>query len=164
MNARNVIVLAGVAVAALIILGLVSTILNAIVPLTIVAVVAFILGRMSTRMNLFQAGMNLASRATKRAEAPQAAANPATQQEAPVTEKSKPLPQTRTLPQTDKLDETKITLSDEDFKVKSSEDILAESKRLEDEVAKRSATYDPAAALEERKRRLLGDQKDESST
>ena len=49
-----------------------------------------------------------------------------------------------------------------DFHIKTEDEILADAKRLEDEVAKRNATYDPAAALEERRRRLLGDKADQS--
>ena len=49
-----------------------------------------------------------------------------------------------------------------DFEIKSEAEILAEARRREAEIARQSTEYDPAAALEERRRRLLGDQADES--
>jgi len=165
MNARNVLIASAAIVGGLIILGFVSTILNAIVPLTIVAVVAFLLGRMSTRTNLLQAGMNLANRARNEMvtqSAPKAAAKPAesapVQQAAPEAEQ-KPLPKTGKLPQTQRLDAAKLNITD--FDIKSSDQVMADSKKLEEDLAKRNADYDPAAALEERKKRLLGDKQDE---
>jgi hypothetical protein len=163
MNARNVLILSAAIVGGLIILGFLSTILSAIVPLMIVAVVAFILGRMSTHMNLLQVGMNLASRATAKTETPaKPAAKPAEAapvQKAATETPTTTLPKTGKLPQTQRLDAAKLNITD--FEVKSSDQVMAESKKLEDDLAKRNADYDPAAALEERKRRLLGDKKDE---
>jgi hypothetical protein len=163
MNARNVLILSAAVVVGLIILGFLSTILNAIVPLTIVAVVAFVLGRISTRTNLLQAGMNLANRAAAKSEpAVQSAAKPveaAPVQKAAAEAPTKILPKTGKLPQTQRLDAAKLNI--EDFEVKNTDEVLADAKKLEDDLAKRNANYDPAAALEERKKRLLGDKKDE---
>jgi hypothetical protein len=162
MNARNVLIASAAIVGGLIILGFVSTILNAIVPLAIVAVVAFVLGRMSTRMNLLQAGMNLANRATTKSEpAAQAAVKPVeTAQQAAPEAPTKTLPKTGKLAQTERLDAAKLNIRDFE-EVKNSEQALADAKKLEDELAKRNADYDPAAALEERKKRLLGDKPDQ---
>ncbi len=163
MNARNVLILSAAVVGGLIILGFLSTILNAIVPLTIVAVVAFMLGRMSTHTNLLQAGMNLANRAAKSASTVQAAVKPVEaaplQQTAPEAPQ-KELPKTGKLAQTQRLDAAKLNIKDFE-EIKSSEQVLAETKKLEDELTKKNAEYDPAAALEERKRRLLGDKPDQ---
>jgi hypothetical protein len=163
MNARNVLILSAAVVGGLIILGFLTNILNAIVPLTVVAVVAFMLGRMSTHTNLLQAGMNLASRATTKAEPTlKAAAKPVeaapVQQAAPEASK-KELPKTGKLPQTQRLDAAKLNITD--FEVKSSDQVMADAKKLEDDLAKKNAEYDPAAALEERKKRLLGDKPDQ---
>lgn len=165
MNLRNVLILAAVVVAALIILGFVSTILNSIIPLTIVAVVAFLLGRMSTRTNLLQAGADLAKRAAQQFEQSTQAAKSA--EAAPAADdktaaKTAKLPQTSKLAQTDKLEDARVNVSDKDFDVKTSDQVLADAKRLEEDVTKRAAGYDPTAALEERKRRLLGDQKEDT--
>jgi hypothetical protein len=45
-----------------------------------------------------------------------------------------------------------------DSVIKTEEQLRAESKRIEEEVSKRTAGYDPKAAIEERKKRLLGNQ------
>lgn len=160
MNARNVLIASAAIVGGLIILGFVSTILNAIVPLTIVAVVAFMLGRMSVKTNLLQAGMNLASRATAKREPASKPVEAAPVQQAALEESNKALPKTGKLAQTERLDAAKLNIKDFE-EIKSSEQVIADAKKLEDDLAKRNADYDPAAALEERKKRLLGDKPDQ---
>ena len=40
--------------------------------------------------------------------------------------------------------------------IQTEEDLQAKTRRLEEQVARRNVNYDPQAAIEERKRRLLG--------
>lgn len=167
MEFKNVVMLAAVVVVVLIVLGFVSTVLNAIVPLAVVAVVAFILGRVSTQVNLLEA----AGRLLRRGSA--AAAKPAASQA------KKPTPGQQPAAQSDEVareaEAIKRRLSEpetaspaaakDDFELRSEAEILAEMKRREAEIAEKKAAPsadEVAAALEERRRRLLGDQADKS--
>ncbi|MCB9450752.1 MAG: hypothetical protein H6672_04900 [Anaerolineaceae bacterium] len=151
---RNLVVL--IAVVALVVIGLsvLSSLLTSVVPVVITALVAFVLGRMSANVGLRDVIQRLRKPASKPAEASAQkpakakARTPESAVQTPPKQAEKPV-QPATEAETDE---------DIDFKVKTVGDVLAESRRLEDEVAKRNTAYDPTAAIEERRRRLLGDQ------
>lgn len=148
---RNGAILIGVVALVIIGLSLVSAFITSVVPILITAVVAFILGRMSVRTNLLdlvRQGRQAASKSTPK-PATKPAAKPASAEVVPA-EKPKVV-EVPVQPESD----------DVDFKVKTVEDVLKESRRLEEEISKRNTDYDPTAALEERRRRLLGDQSGE---
>jgi hypothetical protein len=62
INARNVVIIVAAVVIGLVVLGFIGTILSNIVPLAIVAAIAFILGRMSNRVDYLQLGRDAAKR------------------------------------------------------------------------------------------------------
>lgn len=172
LSLRNVLIVLGALIAGLIILGVISTVLTQIVPLAIVAIVAFVLGRLSVNVNLLDVVRNALSSAATAATTPaeKPAARPAVTKAAPP--QKDPLPKTDQLPQTDRLDKAKSNMIDsesepkplEDFVIKSEAEILAEARQREAELSqkKNAAADDVAAALEERRRRLLGDQSDKN--
>jgi hypothetical protein len=165
LSLRNVLIVIGSVVAALIVLGVISTVLTQIVPLLIVAVAAFILGRLSVNVNLLDATRSALSRGVSAASqaAAKPAARPAVQTQAEPTASADADPgKTVRLPQTDRLDEARLNVADREPVLKSEEEVLAEARRREEEIAKRSAGYDPSAALEERRRRLLGGKGDDN--
>ncbi|MGQ9889305.1 MAG: hypothetical protein ACUVSX_12555 [Aggregatilineales bacterium] len=167
MDFKSIAMLTAAVVVALIVLGFVSTVLNAIVPLAMVAVVAFILGRVSTQVNLLEVAGRLLRRASAAAAKPAAsrAEKPATGQQ----------PAARSSGTARRAEATQHRLSEpqaqpsaaakDDFTLRSEAQILAEMKRREAELAEQKAAPsadEVAAALEERRRRLLGDQADQS--
>lgn len=167
-NTRSILLIVAAVVVGLAALGFLSTILNAIVPLTVVALVAFFLGRASRDRDLVGmatgalrragsvAARSAAENAVRSVTKPKEAAEPKPAQAA-----EKPVAPARATESrlADTASETPaeaeaVPLTD--FQIKSTEEIEAEAARLRDEVARRSADYDPMAAIEERKRRLLG--------
>lgn len=156
---RNGAIALGVVAGLLAIMWLVSTIVSAIVPITMTAVIAFILGRMSTQVNLFslvERGLNrLQSSAQQRSTAKtekteEVAHYAASLAQNRAAEKLAPPPDSKTA-DIDRL------LADEPVQmpaVKSEQEILAEAKRKEEEIAQQASAYDPKAAIEERKKRL----------
>ena len=163
INLRNVLVLLGAVLIALLALGFVSTVLNQIIPITIALAVGVVLGRMTVNVNLLSVLRELVrrtpARAAPQADQPKAEAAQEAADE-PVRAGVEAIKQriTDVESETGAQQEAEIT----DFKIRSEEEILADARRLEDEVARRSAAYDPAAALAERRKRLLGDQGDQS--
>ena len=159
INAGSVIIVAAVIVVALIILGFVSTLLTNIVPLTIVAIVAYILGRNSHNVDYLQVVGNFLKRVM--ASRPQAASasSPVVTTTATVKPAEKPAVEATSVstPERQKQAETNLA----DFEVKTEEEILAEARLREEEILKGKPAYDPSAALEERRRRLLGDKTEE---
>ena len=149
---RNLVIL--IAVVALVIVGLsvLSSLLTSVVPVVITALVAFVLGRMSANVGLRDVVKRLRQPASKPAAAPAQKPAKAQARQPESAAQTPPKPVEKPVQPAAEADE------DIDFKVKSVEDVLAESRRLEDEVAKRNTAYDPTAAIEERRRRLLGDQ------
>jgi predicted lipid-binding transport protein (Tim44 family) len=161
-NVRNILIVIAAIVVMIAALGFISTLLTSVVPIAITAVIAFILGRTTAKrsvLDLFQSARNrveqtvagtakVVEQAT--AQAPKAAsrepATPTQTKAAPVA--SAPAPAAAPLKNTE--------LLDEDFEVKTPEQIEAEARRLESEVNQQTKAYDPQAALEERKRRLRG--------
>lgn len=172
LSLRNVLIVLGALVVGLIILGVVSTVLTQIVPLAIVAVIAFVLGRMSVNVNLVDVLRNaITTAATQVMTAEKPAAKPAAKpQVAQAAPQKSALPKTSQLPQTDRLDAAKTNMIDhesearpvEDFVIKSEAEILAEAKQREAELSQKNTAADAVnAALEERRRRLLGNQNGE---
>ena len=161
ISLRNVLILLGAVIVVLLALGFVSTVLNQVIPITLALIVGVVLGRMSVSVNL----VDVVKDALRRRPKP-AASKPETTQAAPQSQtQSLPDEQARAeveaikrrIADTESEPEQQAEVTD--FRIKTEEEIQAEARRLEDEVAKRNATYDPAAALAERRKRLLGDDK-----
>lgn len=155
INVGSVVVVAAVVVVALIILGFISTLLTNIVPLAIVAVVAFILGRMSNNVNYLQVAGNLLKRAVSERPAAQTA-KPQTTVQVSAPPAQTAVPETQAASTVERQQTAEANLSD--FEIKTEDEILAEARLREQEILKKNTAYDPTAALEERKRRLLNDQ------
>ncbi|MBI5670956.1 MAG: hypothetical protein HZC41_23430 [Chloroflexi bacterium] len=210
INVRNVVIVVAAVVVALVVLGIIGGILTNIVPLAIVAVIAFILGRLSHRVNYLQLGRTAAKRvsdatqivekagagkAAKRAETrhqaasrriegvettlDQAATRAQTRQQAQGYNQSAQAANQRLASEATtaaeqaavkaeaKAAETparlvEIETTEEDLSptpildVKTVEQIQAEARRVEQEAAKKAQALDVQAALEERRKRLLG--------
>ena len=156
-NITRYVLIGVVVVGIILLLGFVNTIVSAIVPMAIVAVIAFILGRMSVHVNLL--GLVL-SRIRARPDA-QAAAAQAEKTEH-VAQRAASLTQTRAAERlAEQPAESKPETPEEavlDSFIKTEDQLRAESKRIEEEVARKTAGYDPRAAIEERKKRLRGQQ------
>ena len=186
INIRSVAMVVAAIIVALVVLGIIGGILNNIVPLAVVAVVAFILGRMSHRVNYLQLGREAAkrvgeaaqataSKAAERAEIRQqaqgydktaqeanqriasdtvkAAEQAAAKAEAKATEPPARLAETEAPAQDD------LTAAPKP-EIKTFEQIQAEARLVEQEAAKKAQTMDVQAALEERRKRLLGDKQE----
>jgi biopolymer transport protein ExbB/TolQ len=174
---RNVVIAVVAVVALLIVLGIVGSLLSSIVPLAIVAAIAFFLGRKSVNTNLLEAASDLVSRARQPAgqivgAARSVAVKPDAEKPAE-TEKSAADPaMQKTVQRNTKKTDARLTSANKtledthsgtsNLSVKTADQLQEESRRLEEEVARRTANYDPTAAIEERKRRLLGDQGEKS--
>lgn len=183
INARNVVVIVAAVVIGLVVLGFIGTILSNIVPMAIVAVIAFILGRYSHRVNYLQVGRDAAkrmgeaaqvaaSKAAERAEVRQQAqgygktAQEANQRIAAETvnaaEQAAAKAEAKAAEPPARLAETE-TPAEEDLtaipkaEVKTIEQIQAEARLVEQEAAKKASALDVQAALEERRKRLLSD-------
>lgn len=147
-NIRTILTLVAVVGILIVVVLFLNAIMAAIVPIGITALVAFILGRMSVNFHV----LSLLRRQPAAAR---------TEQTAPAPEKSAAMP---AVTSTIKEAPPKVALpeKDDDVKVefKTEKDINADAVRLEMEIAKKNATYDPTAALEERRKRLLGDKKE----
>jgi hypothetical protein len=160
-NLRNALLIGGGVVAVIVVLGFINTILSSIVPLAIVAVIAFILGRLSTRMNLLQAAGGVISGALRMGRAiSETTSTPAAQTETkkqPVQKVEPAAPPERLAEEiADDAPESDDSADSLDFAIKTQDELQAEARRLEEKVAARSSDYDARAAIEERKRRLLG--------
>jgi len=165
ISLRNVLLLLAAVIIGLLVLGFVSTLLNQIVPIVIALVVGIVLGRLSVNVNVVELVKDTVRRRPAQAEAKAEPAQTADSAHQPAQASDE---QVRA-----EADAIKKRLGDveaepaqgaeiTDFKIKTEEELQAEARRLEAEVAKRSAQYDPSAALEERRRRLLGGQHDKS--
>jgi len=168
MTFRNALTILGGVIVVLLVLGLISTFLSQLLPVSIALVAGFALGRVSVRVDIVALLRGLLERRQIATAAPaQDTAKPAETQakvEAEVEVETDPLKA--------EAEAIKARLSDaeaeapeapiSDFDVKTEDEVLAQARRLEDEASKKAAEYDPSAALEERRRRLLGDQADES--
>lgn len=143
LNLRSVLTLTALVIGALLVLGVISTILTNILPLAIALIVGFVLGRLSANVNLLDA---------LRRRAAQPAASPAP-----------PQTQAETAPPT-RLAEAEAPAAPEkvDIAIKTEAQVLEEARRLEAEAAQSASPQDVQAALEARRKRLLGGEGDES--
>lgn len=166
ISLRNVLILLGAVIVVLLALGFISTVLNQVIPITLALIVGVVVGRMSVNVNLADVVKDALRRQPKQTAARPEAAQAAASTQAPA--QTTPDEQTRAEVEAikrrlaDVEAEPQQTAEVTDFKIKTEEEVQAEARRLEDEVARRSAAYDPTAALAERRKRLLGDQSDQS--
>jgi hypothetical protein len=160
ISLRNVLILLAAVIVVLLGLGFVSTVLNQVIPITLALIVGVVLGRMSVNVNLVSVIKDALRRQPTQAAKPEAAK--------PDTVQASPLQDEQARAEVEAIKRRIADVEPEpepqaaevtDFKIKTEEEIQAEARRLEDEVSKRNATYDPAAALAERRKRLLGDDK-----
>jgi hypothetical protein len=153
LNTRNILLVIGAIVVVILGMNILSTLIGAVIPIGITAVIAFILGRLSANRNLLDlarsASAGVSTVTGKVAEMSKPASQPAAKPEA---EKEKPAA-------TPELKNPELL--DPNFDIKTPEEIEAEARRLEAEVSKKTTAYDPKAAIEERKKRLLGDKGDQ---
>lgn len=162
ISLRNVLILLGAVIVVLLALGFISTVLNQVIPITLALIVGVVLGRMSVNINLVDVVKDALRRQPK-----QAAPKTQTTQAAAPQEQAKPIADEQARAEVEAIKRRIADVESEpepqaevtDFRIRTEEEIQAEARRLEDEVAKRSASYDPAAALAERRKRLLGDDK-----
>lgn len=162
ISLRNVLILLGAVIVVLLALGFISTVLNQVIPITLALIVGVVLGRMSVNVNLVEVIKDALRRQPK-----QAAPKTETTQVAAPQEQTKPIADEQARAEVEAIKRRIADVESEpepqaevsDFRIKTEEEIQAEARRLEEEVAKRNASYDPAAALEERRKRLLGGDK-----
>lgn len=162
ISLRNVLILLGAVIVVLLALGFISTVLNQVIPITLALIVGVVLGRMSVNVNLVEVIKDALRRQPK-----QAAPKTETTQVAAPQEQTKPIADEQVRAEVEAIKRRIADVESEpepqaevsDFRIKTEEEIQAEARRLEEEVAKRNASYDPAAALEERRKRLLGGDK-----
>ncbi len=175
-------VIVAAVVIGLVVLGFISTILSNIIPLALVALIAFILGRLSHRVNYLQLGRRTLNRAREAAETSveKAAAHAQTRKEAAgydaaaqdanrklareaqsAAETAAARAEERAVEAPARLVESETPPEDPtakpDFVIKTAEQIQAEARLIEEEAAKKAQAQDVQAALEERRRRLLGE-------
>lgn len=162
ISLRNVLILLGAVIVVLLALGFISTVLNQVIPITLALIVGVVLGRMSVNVNLVEVIKDALRRQPR-----QAVSKPETTQTAAPQEQAKPIADEQARAEVEAIKRRIADVESEpepqaevtDFRIKTEEEIQAEARRLEEEVAKRNASYDPAAALEERRKRLLGGDK-----
>jgi hypothetical protein len=162
MNFRNVLTILGALVLLLLVLGLLSTVLTQIIPIAIALIAGFALGRVTVNRDLF--AMLSGAIQSRRAVAA-APVQETTQPAQTVAKADDDSVQTEAAAIKARLSEVEAEAPEapiSDFDIKTEDEVLAQARRLEDEASKKAAEYDPTAALEERRRRLLGDQADES--
>lgn len=160
---RNALLVIGAVAIPIVVLVVIGTILNILPTLAITAAVAFVLGRLSVNFNLIEfvkkqreqqqaaaeaKTVEKAAAVLQKTESVSAKPAPKTAEKAPAASASAPAePQTRN------------DLLDPSFEIKTPEQIEAEAKQREQELLQKAATPSPdsvAAALEERRKRLLG--------
>ncbi len=162
INIRNVLLAIAAIVVVILGMNILSTLIGAIIPIAITGVVAFILGRITAGRSMGQ----LFRTAQTAGTTVMAAASRMAEQKSPVTVQGKasapaPKPVEKAAPETgdEKMPELKNReLLDPNFEIKTPEQIAAESQRLEAEASQKAAALDPKALIEERKKRLLGNQ------
>jgi len=166
INVRNILLIIAAVIAVILGMNLLSTLVGAIIPIIITGIVGFALGRSTANRSLGDlvrtaqtAGSSVVTAASKMIEEkPATVTGSATTASAPAVQKpaaekpaaTEPAPAAETPPLKN------IELLDPDFEVKTPEQIQEEARRLESELTQKAAAYDPKAALEERKKRLLG--------
>ncbi len=157
LSLRNIVILLGAVIIALLVLGFLSTLLNQIIPITIALIAGLVLGRLSGRVDLVAAARNALRRdQTADSETPvEQATEPTATADDDLADEAAAI-KARLADQAEPEPPAEIT----DFEIKTEEEILAEARRRETELASKKAEYDPAAALAERRRRLLGEDDD----
>ncbi len=159
INVRNILIVLGIIVAVVLGMNVLATLLGAIIPIIITAVVAFTLGRLSGNQSLLSFARSARDvMASVGAVIEKTAPKAAAEKPATVQGKATPVqPKAAAAPASDAPPALKNTeLLDTDFEVKTPEQIEAEVRLREQELSQKAAPYDAKAALEERKRRLLG--------
>ncbi len=162
INIRNVLLAIGAIVLVILGMNILSTLIGSIIPIAITGIVAFILGRVTAGRSmghLFRTAQTAGSTVM-------AAASRMAEQKTPVTVEgkvntpaAKPVEKAAPAPAATETPKLKnIELLDTDFEIKTPEQIAAESQRLEAEASQKAAALDPKALIEERKKRLLGNQ------
>jgi hypothetical protein len=164
INIRNVLLAIAAIVVVILGMNILSTLIGAIIPIAITGVVAFILGRVTAGRSMGQ----LFRTAQTAGNSVMAAASRMAEQKSPVTVQGKatapistpkPVEKAAPEPADEKMPELKNReLLDPNFEIKTPEQIAAESQRLEAEASQKAAALDPKALIEERKKRLLGNQ------
>jgi hypothetical protein len=162
INIRNVLLAIGAIVLVILGMNILSTLIGAIIPIIITAIVAFLLGRLTAGRSMGQ----LFRTAQTASSTVMAAASRMAEQKTPVTVQGKvnapavkPVEKVEPAPAASATPELKnVELLDTNFEIKTPEQIAAESSRLEAEASQKAAALDPKALIEERKKRLLGNQ------
>lgn len=157
INIRNILLVIVAIVAVIFGMNVLSTLVGSIIPIAITGVAGFLLGRFTanrsmgqlfrTAQNASTSVMAAASKIVEERPATTVVGKASSPAPAPVAEKPAAASPELKNPE----------LLDPNFEVKTPEQIEAEARRLEAEVSQKAAAYDPKAALEERKKRLLGD-------
>lgn len=168
INVRNILLIIAAVIAVILGMNLLSTLVGAIIPIIITGIVGFALGRSTANRSLGDlvrtaqtAGSSVVTAASKMIEEkPATVTGSATTTKVPTTAVQKPAAEKPAAAEPAPAAETpplkNIELLDPDFEVKTPEQIQEEARRLESELTQKAAAYDPKAALEERKKRLLG--------
>ena len=162
INIRNVLLAIGAIVLVILGMNILSTLIGSIIPIIITGVVAFGIGRATAGRSMGQ----LFRTAQSAGGTVMAAASRMAEQKAPVTVQGKvnppavkPVEKAVPTPAADATPDLKNPeLLDTSFEIKTPEQIAAESSRLEAEASQKAAAMDPKALIEERKKRLLGNQ------
>jgi hypothetical protein len=166
-NVRNIVIVIGAVVVGVAALGFLTTLISSVVPIAITGVVAFALGWMARGGDL--------NRFFSRGSAAAAKVETLVTSVSTARAEAKPTPAKTTAPDAAKTAErpadeppaAKDALLDPNFEIKTPEQIEAEARRREQEIAKKATSATPqdvAAALEERRKRLLGDKGDEQGS
>lgn len=168
INIRNVLLAIGAIVLVILGMNILSTFIGAIVPIAITGVVAFILGRVTAGRSMGQlfrtaqtAGSTVMSAASRMVEEKP----PVTVQgkaNAPAAKPAEKAPAAAPKPAAETPDLKNPDLLDPTFEVKTPEQLAADARRLEAEASQKAASMDAKALIEERKKRLLGNQDGQS--
>lgn len=160
LNVRTILIAVAAVIGLLLVLGMLSSVVSALLPLGIALLIGFVVGRSSAGMSLNEMVAKIpipqrqqtvpADEAQAQTEAPRQKTTPVAPRREQPAEAAAPDPQA---------DQAAERLTD--FVIKDAETLSAEARALEERIAARNRDYDPAAALEERRRRLLGDQSNE---
>lgn len=159
LNVRTILIAVAAVIGLLLVLGMLSSVVSALLPLGIALLIGFVVGRSSAGMSLNEmvAKIPIPQRQqTVPADEAQAQTEAPRQKTTPVAPRREQPEAAAPDPQADQAAE-RLT----DFVIKDAETLSAEARALEERIAARNRDYDPAAALEERRRRLLGDQSNE---
>jgi hypothetical protein len=160
ISLRNILILVAAIIGALLLLGVVGTLVNQIAPITVALIVGVVLGRMSASVDLLASLKSAIRREKQETKSEPVAATP--QQSDTAEDEIQAGVEAIKRRIADEPEAAPEQAEPSDFEIKTEEQILAEARQREAEIARQTNAYDPAAALEERRRRLLGDQADDS--